>query len=553
MYKSYRFIYFILLSFLFNSSVHALVQVDGVLYGDVSGLSQNDPLYGILNTEYTYENPSDLQRRRFVYQRGLYQQGLDLKDKCEKEHTVNYSRFWMEGSAKRAVAATLQYLALDMSVKAIVEYAKKLEFSDDKFSNLSYNLVQNTCNQNISVFGLKLLRDSFAKYWKSGSGFSLPTIAGSPYYSSWIKKELNTRKVLERQFNYTLRNFRSFCSWNGDSDDYSMLVPYLNNPFIMSFVFNNLLQRKIDYDLKLAQLHYSKNTNSVQVACEDLICRKRSPRKFKNLFPRMNGSTSYMFDYESLYCDYFSKVQYKKQADPIIKKWINGQTLEESKLEASNLIALITGVPDFTLSADKFQDILALLKSNIRDRWNQWADNKSEKLELDLLYEESLKISLDSKVFNSNVQQGDFSVYFTVSLGEIDTTLNEIDKIKSSFELIFPKKYIGYLRKRSIFLSNKGKHKELAMLKSKFVERIGHQVRSKVKKLKITVWNEDLYGIIANELLAQIHFYRGGKYKTITNDFVKIPVNFRYGIFALQYMFKKAEYSKILKSQKPKP
>ena len=55
-------------------------------------------------------------------------------------------------------------------------------------------------------------------------------------------------------------------------------------------------------------------------------------------------------------------------------------------------------------------------------------------------------------------------------------------------------------------------------------------------RLLLAPWNEGLERLVALELLEQLRFYRGNYFADFEASDVFIPVEFRYGLFALKYM-----------------
>ncbi len=527
-------IYF--LCVLLSSNVHALIPIEGLIYGNVIDMEQTDPLQGILSYTSGSDAP-DIESGKLEHFYSIYKQGLDLKNYCEQDILLRYENDWQKQSAARSVAATLQYLGIDASLKAITGYAKKLEFSEDKFKTLVDNLIKSSCSKNITVYSLKLIQDNFKYEWDKEQDFKLPNITNSPFYSTYLKKRQNTLEVSKRELNYSLRNFRAFCSWNGDVADYRLLVPYLKNPFIMTLVNNNLRQKRLALDKKTRELVLEDNPNSVQVACDSMICRKRSPAEFKRLFPHIIGSTRLKDDLYNLYCDHFSKVRLNKaQINPNIKQWIEESSAYAGKVEALHFLSYFTGVPDPMVTAKKFEDIPEYLKQNIKLRWDNWSDKKLALFDNDHLYEEPLEIRLISQKGTNELLEGKFNLLFDVGLSEIDRVLDDVDKIDTYFKLKFSIKYLAYLRDQHRFYQKIGDTTKLENLKKDLQLRVKTQLVHKQKYFKVKIWTEQMPRIISDELLNQLNYYLGNELNKLSKKTVHIPVKFRFGIFALRYI-----------------
>jgi hypothetical protein len=521
----------------------ALVPLEGIIFGGVQDIQQYDPFTGVLSFDYTKENKSDnFESQKIQHYYALYKQGTNLKNQCEKDPKTNYADKWQMAIATRSIAATLQYIGLDLSLKAIAKYAKKLEYTKDQYSTLTKNLIHTTCTKNLSVYSLKLLSDNFKKEWEDKINI-LPTIKSSPYFEKDIKQRHNTMDVTKREFNYTIRNFRAFCSWNSDSSDYRMLVPYLKNPYIMSVVFNNLNKKKLNVDQKTKELNLIKNPMSAQVACEDLICRNRSSIDFKLLYPRMIGSTKLDDDFTSLYCDHFLTSRYQKtKTNAKIKKWLNEQSLEESKLETLNFISLLTNVPDPLIIANNYNQIPKFILNNIKGRWDKWAEKKIGQFHNDHLYEEPLEVKLVTQKGTEKVQNGEFNILFDVGLSEIDKVLDGVDKIDSFFNLDIPVKYLAYIKEKSSYHYNRSEFGKVKHIEDNFINTIKHQLKSKSAYFKIPIWNDEIAGIIAEEIMLQASQYRGNGLSKLSTKQLKIPIRFRFGLFALHYVRQKNKF-----------
>ena len=151
----------------------ALVPLQGLIYGDVRDTKQYDPLSGVFSQD-AISNPdqvNSVEETKFQEYIGLYKDGANLKNSCEQGSIFQYDSPWKEATAKRSIVSTLQYIGLDISLKAIVEYAKLLELPKENFDNIVENLITNTCSKNLSVYSIKLLRNNFKHYYENNTGF----------------------------------------------------------------------------------------------------------------------------------------------------------------------------------------------------------------------------------------------------------------------------------------------------------------------------------------------------------------------------------------------
>lgn len=527
-------IYFLFM--LIPSVSSALMPIKGLVLGSVENVSQKDPLTQVFSSSYTDKDLSTLEDENIKSYIGMINQGIALKNQCSKTQRVRYSNSWKEATAKRSIISTLQYIGLDRTVKFIAEYSKKFELTDDKYEMMTNNLVNNFCSQNLSVYSLKLLKSNFNYFWKNKTNVKIQDISSSPFYSKYSKQSVNTYDAHKRIFNFTLKNFKSLCSWNGDVDNLFLLDTYAKNPFLMSIIFNHLNQQKISFDKFTNEIVLTSNPNSVQVACENMICRRREKKEFEDLFPRMIGSTKLNEDLKFIYCEKFS--QYRTKYAFISsqqKEWIKKRSIVSAKLEVQNLISLLTGFPDFFVTSEKYTDIYTNLKMNIKDRWDKWSEIKLNAGDSNLLYEEPLEIKLITKALSSDAENGNFSVNFNINLGELDKVITDYDKIDFELGLTFSNKYLGNLRKVLTDLHNRGKYKLKESELDKFRSHIKYQLLKTSPFIKIPIASDSFVNLIGGEIISQINFYRGRDFKKLAFQEIKIPVKFKIGLFALRY------------------
>jgi len=316
-----------------------------------------------------------------------------------------------------------------------------------------------------------------------------------------------------------------------------MLTPYLKNPFVMSYIFNHLSGKEIAWNKESEIVELKATDKTVRVACEDLICRSRDFVDFNLKFPRMIGSTKIVDDLEYLYCGHFKNLtENTKDQNSKIKTWLNNQNLEDPILESMNFVSLVTGYPDLLNSTEKFSDLTKNLKENIITRWDKWAKVKADSFVTDLLYEESLNVDLVSRVNHLDTIKGEFKLQFDFSLGEMDRELQFVDKINSVFNLKFPKSYLRWVRDEYIKKNNISDYKGLEILEGKLVAYIQTQLDKKKDLFLINLWTDKMGKIMAKELISQITEYKGSYFKDFSHKEIKVPVEFKYGLFALKYL-----------------
>jgi hypothetical protein len=532
------------LVFLYSFNAFALIPLQGLLYGDVSDTYQQDPLAGISSIKSVSDESlvSSETIKSFKEYSGFYQQGANLKNSCQFFQEYKYATPFEESQAKRTIVSTLQYIGLDLTMKAIVEYSKLLEFDSDSFNNLVENLIENTCSKNTTVYSLKLLKDNFKHLYENmpAKSYQLPSLNDSPYYSKAVKDITNSRQAKKKEMDLTIKNFRALCSWGGDVDNYRLLVPLLQNPFIMSYIHNSLLSKKISYDKKEASIAYVKDEDAVQISCENLVCRRTTQETFNQKLPRIVGSNDIATDLNVLYCGHFSRVLYQESnQNKQIKEWMDDLTIDSPVLEATNFISLLTKKSDLLIASNTYRDLTKLLKENIDSNWHRWAEEKSSGLQIDLLLEESLNVTLVSQVDTVSALKGNLKMVFDFTLGEADKVLMESDKIKSNFSLSIPNNFLRWMRKEYIKRSNVSDYKGLKELNDKVVAYVDAEFKKKEKYFLIPIWTPKISKIVAKELQEQLLKYKGSKFTAHHNKAVKIPVEFRFGLFALKYLNEK--------------
>lgn len=517
---------------------HALAPLDGLIKGDVSEIVQYDPLENLFSKQFFSADGKEqsFQRVKLEFYKGMFNQGAALVNTCDVERFHSYRDQWSEESAKRSIVANLQYLGLDVSSRAIVEYAKSFKLEDDEFKNIVDNLVTNTCSNNISVFSKKLLRDNFQRMWEGETKFKAPSLVDSPYVAKYNFDKTESFSAKEREFNFALKNFRDFCSWGGDVDNYRMLPPYLQNPFVMSLVFNHMTKRQLSWDADRTMAVLVPSADAVQVACEDLICRRREPPAFERMYPRMLGSVSLQDDLEVLYCNHFRDTSVKgADAPEVVKEWINAQGLEEAKISAMGFFALATGMPDYFFAVDTYDELAQMFSKTVEHRWDDWAKKQTDTLVLDLLYEESLFVDL-APVDASAKARGELGMTFDFTLGELDRELEVVDKISSTFKLVFPRSYLSWIRRSHIQASNRSQYAKMEELERKLATYVGLQLEQKAGYFDIPLWNSSFPRILARELTERLSSYQGSALDGFSQEEMVVPVKFRFGLFALKYL-----------------
>ena len=525
---------------LFSLPTFALVPVEGILLGEAVNEYQQDPLNFIFND--IYDKSSAGENTKFRLYQSTLKQGIFLQESCSLYPAPTYATTWQEKQAKRSMVATVQYIGLDTSIKAIGAYADKLEMSEEAFKKLTSNLVKNYCSKNTTVFSLKKIEESLGFYYKNPQRNMVPSVDASPFASSFYKNKTESTAARSNEFDQAINNFKAFCSWGGDVADYRIMSPYLKNNFIMSFMLRNMNGVQDKYNAELRKVEIKPSADTVQVLCNDLICRKVDNTQFKQKFPRSIGSTGLFTDLAKLYCHHFRLQDYSSvNAIPEVKTWIKKMELEDPILETSFFISLMTGVPDAIFGVENYRELPEVAKSSIDERWRLWANETLKYFSKDILFEESLKIKAEARRDNSVLRTQGFLLDFSVTLGEMDRLVDENDKLALTFDLKFSKNYLRHIKTKWIEYNNSIDLEGRTKFRDELAKRVEAQLKTKEKYFRQKMWNDEFSRLIVQELVGQIMAYNGPLFDSFQEQMLTVPVKFNYGVFALSYLRYRAD------------
>jgi hypothetical protein len=521
------------LAFFCVFSLHALVPVEGILMGDAIDEIQADPLSSIFSNIYDTSQTGENQKVR-LYQ-STFESGRNLNESCSYLGTPTYSTPWEEKQVRRSMAATLQYIGLDTTIKALAAYARRMDVDESSFKRLTRNLVNNYCSKNVTVFSLRHIEKSLEHYYQNPQTNIIPSVQTSPFATEAHKISSEKSSSRSKEFDLVIKNFRAFCSWGGEVEDYRLLSNYLNNKFIMAFVIKNMLgvQDKVDKLQKVASI---PSDATVQVACTELICRKENSSNFNKKFPLSVGSTGIATDLPKVFCHHFRFQDSAQKTIPEVKAWIKAQELEDPIRETSNFIALMTGVPDLFSAVESYNEIPLLVRSSVDERWNQWARRVLSSFSKDLHYEESLKVKVEPRRDLAALSSEGFEIDLSVTLGEMDRLLNANDKIGLSFDLKLSKNFLRSIKTKWQYLGSQVDLDGKKRLREEIGRYLDLQLREKQKLFSVKVWNDDFSRLIADELVQQVMLYRGPLFDSFQDQVLRVPVKFSYGLFAMSYI-----------------
>lgn len=530
---------FCCLLFFHFSNALALVPLEGIILGEAKEEFQNDPLAFVFSDIYDHSQVGETKKMK-LYQSTLMS-GVKLVESCSHFAPPVYSDVESEKNAKRSIAATLQYIGLDTSIRAIGSYARKFNLDQESFNQLKNNLVVNYCSKNLTVYSLKMVEKSLDYFFQNPLDKIIPSIESSTYASEFAKDISEKLSSRSKEFDQVIRSFRAFCSWGNDVDKYRMLSPYLSNPIIMAFIFKNMSGLKDKIDDRSMKVVTLPSESSVKVACDNLVCRQVTPLNFKKKFPRTVGSTGLETDLQKLYCHHFRFRDLEKGSSPQMDAWIKELSLEDPVFETSNFISLMTGVPNFFNGIQNYKDLIQVVKSSFNDRWGKWSNNMLTNFSTDLFYEEPLKVKIEPVRNLAELSIHGFSINLNVTLGEIDRVLKDNDKLKSKFHLKLSKNYLRQIRSKIDIFEKSVDAESVDKLIDEVANYLKIQINKKEKLFFQKMWTKDFSRIVAEELVQQARYYKGSFFDTYEDQMLKIPVSFSYGLFAISYIRYRAD------------
>lgn len=527
-------------TFMVNSA-KALVPVESLVLGDFKenySESTSDPLNYVFTREENVKNEKTQFRTEMAQYRGFYEEGKNLVNYCKDDRPIRYASEWEKVQMKRSFIALIQYIGLDLMSRALPTYAKQLEYTREEFGNLVEGLVGNYCSNNISIISKKeLLNNLFLKFDK-GTDFKLPGQVQSPFYPEKMNEYVPPKTGVEQEFLYTVKLFQNLCSWNGNPNSAGLIVPILKHSALVAFFTRQMGQKSIEWKEKDNSLVLKDDKNTVQVWCENLICRKVDGETLKSKAILSVGGTNIDEDLRRLYCEDFRSEYYRPaDYDDRIAKIMNSISFDEENFINSQFISLITGVPDFLLRSKNFSDGEDVFRISMDNAWDKWAKKMSENYSRELYFEEPLTIELVERSLITNFMKKELRVGFDVNLGEFDRINQDIGKVKMTFKLKVQKSFLKFYKQAIVDQSYAdGTKEEIARLKNRFKLQIKDGVQAAKDALIVSPWRTDLETLIVEEVTTQIL----EKPEKIMNyegpGEQEIIVEVNYGVFALKYM-----------------
>lgn len=522
-----------------SARAYALVSLESLVLGDLSAINVSrtqDPLFNVFQSSRD-SNSANGDRERVALYRGFVDEGENLQRFCAEDASseFRYPSSEQYEQAIRTVVSTLQYIGLDILVRALPEYGKKLQWSRDDFEKFSTSLVGNWCSQNLTVISHKELKRNFMQKWDGESGFSLPTIEDNSFFPQKLMTLSTPERRYDRELYWSTELFKAFCSWSNITEDYRLMVPLLRDPVVMAFVSRQMDGRKLAFNPRSHTITLESSVETSRVACRGLICRRADETEYRRRMARAIGSPNTYADVKRIYCRHLREagINYR-DPDERVRKLLDERSLEENLLLAGQFKALVTGTPNFMIWSDTYDQAQGIMRASFDSSWDEWATSSITQLAGDLAYEEPLTVELVERELFFNPYRKNFAVHFDVNQGEFDRVNRIAGKLTVSFDLKFSHKMLHWLRKNWIHLdpTMKVERRDLIDRFKGYIKKDVEQARS---KLSIPPWRGDIEEIIAVELLEQFSSFLGN-WDYPDEGFTTIPISLHYGPFALRLM-----------------
>jgi len=509
----------------------ALVPIDGFLRGGVNPDLQEDPL------RHVFESFPDGQiqdRARHKLYRTRFEAAQELERSCRFLGTADYPSPQHETLARRGVVANLQYLGLDLTVKAVGAYARTLEMPPETYQRLVDNLTTGSCGPNLSVYGLRSIKANLAAAYERPS--ELPQWPGEPFAPLSLREASQSRTARENEFHHTLKAFRALCSWGGDVRDYRLLVPYLKSPLVMAGVLRHMEGLRPAYDDVSRSAGWSADPASMRVACQDFVCRPVKAEAFKARFPLTLGSSGLTTDLRRLWCGHFRQLDYQtRDQHPQVAAWIRAQDPEDDRNEVAQLYALQAGVPDLVVPVAGWGELAVNLRRGVDARWNRWAETSLKNFSRDLMFEEPLEIRVREP---AHVADGAhrFGFDLQVTMGELDRVISEKDKLAMAMSISLSRGWLSWVKRRWNEAAAQADPEQREAVVEEVAKHLRVHLDGKMRYFQTPLFAGGLEYLLAPEIIGQLERDTGRALAGPPEKMLEIPLRFNYGLFALSYV-----------------
>jgi hypothetical protein len=526
--------------------LQALTPMESLILGDLTEYYRKekvDPLSYVFTMNERLESnisPEVLTQARehLALYRGFYQEGQNLDNYCRRQPEMTYPTRFAKEQAIRSVMASLQYHLLDLSVRAIASYSKELNVTPSEYEALVNNMMGQYCSKNISIISLDQLKKNMMERYHGENVFQLPSIQNNPLFPEPLIMHVQGPKAREREFVQTLRLFKTACSWGGETDNKRLLPPLLRHPAIMAFIFRQLSSQRFVWNELDNTLRIVEDTAAVQVNCQNLVCRRVERDIFLRDFPRQVGSASLSDDLRRLYCHEFRDADYTvREQVPQLVPIIQRMSFDDQNFLVGQLIALVSGVPDFILHGESFGELRALAQSSMDRVWGDWAESQLVRMQNELYYEEPITIEVVDRTQFFDSFNPEFRVVLDVNLGEFDRINQRSGKLRSVFTVQLSRAFMTWAAREWVSESS-----ELDEVRKEVLKRLSTKLRTQVEQARdqygIAPWRGPVEQLIAREIMDQLMAARRVRGLLAVGDeaMLKIPIEVNFGPFALRYM-----------------
>ncbi len=510
----------------------ALVPLEGLLMGRVEGDLQQDPLSRVFRPHEASHGAPDAAQWRLY--RAELEEAQALKASCTEVGEATFLDTHSQEGARRSVVATLQYVGLDAVVKALGSYARTLQVSPEEFNRLADNLVAGSCSPNLSVYGVKLVRQNLQAAYE-GAPVPLPTMPSVPFAPEALRTKTDSRAAKENEFHHTAKLFRALCSWGGDVSNYRLLPPLLASPQVMAVVFRHLEGQQLVFRAASGAVEREQSGASVQVLCQDLICRRVPNETFQRGFPRYLGSSGLPQDLRRHWCGHFRYQDYLtgEGQHPQVRAWLKQQNPEDERKDVAQMLALFTGVPDLVIAQAKYAGLAQDLRLPMQERWDRWAQQGLGVFSRDLLYEEPLEVRVRPRRDPLVLRQELFGFDLDVTLGELDQVFGGNDKISAQLRLKLPRNWLRWVREEWL---RTGDRESQERFTAEVAQRLRPMLDAKRALFPGPMLRGGVEHLLARELVEQLYSYQGPYFDQFKEEMLEVPVRFHYGVFALSYV-----------------
>tara|TARA_R110000868_G_scaffold38661_4_gene135096 strand:+ start:8141 stop:9823 length:1683 start_codon:yes stop_codon:yes gene_type:complete len=519
----------------------ALVPLESLILGEYSATvksRETDPLFNVFqSSKDRLGKGSEGDRERLALYRGFIEEGENLQQFCSKDRSqeLRYPSNDQFEQASRTMLSTLQYIGLDLLVRALPAYGKALQVSSEDFEQFSTNLVGSWCSQNLTIISKKELLKNLMFQWNEEQSDILPSIEDNVFFPQKLMSVASKEERLKREFYWSTELFKSFCSWSNTTEDTRLMTPLVRDPVIMAFIARQMDGKKLTFNKRSQTISLESNGLTNRIACRGVVCRKSDEAEFRRRMPRAIGSPDVYSDARRLFCSRFREIGINyNDPDERVKSLLERRTLEENLLLSGQFKALLSSVPNFLIWSNTYDQSQGLMRASFDRSWTDWASAAIEKLKGSMTYEEALTVELVGRDLFYNPYRKRFSVHFDVNQGEFDRVNKVAGKMSVKFDLKISNKMLNWLRRNWISYDPTQKVERRDLI-NKFKGYIKKDVEKARSKLIIPPWRGDIEEIITTELLDQFSKFLGA-WDYPADGFSAIPVHLHYGPFAMRLM-----------------